>query len=173
MIALHYKDFQGSVDFEDGRLVIQILHIDDLITTEIDSAAAAQGAFEELVDDYVETCKQLGKEPCKPFKGSFNVRIAPELHRQVAMAAVDSGCESMNAWVEASLAVSVERQKAKKALFNREFALRVLGREPETVVYRRVEAVRHVGHIGDRLKAAGLRPPPFFRTERSEQERVN
>jgi|GEM_PF-6626504 len=28
MTVLKYKDFQGSVSFEDGTLVAQILHID-------------------------------------------------------------------------------------------------------------------------------------------------
>jgi hypothetical protein len=31
MTVLKYKDFQGSVCFEDGTLVLRILHIDDLI----------------------------------------------------------------------------------------------------------------------------------------------
>ena len=53
MTTLQYKGFHGSVEFEDSRLVIQILHIDDIIATEIDSASAAQTAFEELVDDYL------------------------------------------------------------------------------------------------------------------------
>jgi len=39
---LKYKDYQGSVSFEDGKLLVQILHIDDFITTECDSAAGAQ-----------------------------------------------------------------------------------------------------------------------------------
>jgi predicted HicB family RNase H-like nuclease len=115
MTALHYKGFQGSVEFEDGRLVIRILHIDDLIATEIDSASQAQSAFEELVDDYVATCEELGKEPCKPFKGSFNIRIPPELHRQAAIAAADAN-ESLNAWITAAIKAHSERQKTKKAL---------------------------------------------------------
>jgi predicted HicB family RNase H-like nuclease len=112
MSALRYKDFQGSVDFEDDRLIIRILHIDDLVTTEIDSASTAQAAFAELVEDYLGTCVELGKQPCKPFKGSFNVRVIPELHRQVAMAAAEVG-ESMNAWISNALEPRIERQRAK------------------------------------------------------------
>jgi len=41
MTVLKYKDFQGSVSFEDGTLVAQILHVDDLIVAEC---------------DYLETC---------------------------------------------------------------------------------------------------------------------
>jgi predicted HicB family RNase H-like nuclease len=67
---LHYREFKGSVEFEDSLLVIKILHIDDLITTEITDASHAQAAFEELVEDYLASCAEFRKEP---FKGSFNV----------------------------------------------------------------------------------------------------
>jgi predicted HicB family RNase H-like nuclease len=115
MSVLRYKDYQGSVDFEDDRLIIRILHIDDFITTEIDSASKAQAAFAELVDDYLTTCADLGKEPCRPFKGSFNIRVSPELHRQVAMAAAEAN-ESMNAWIAKALEGHVAHQKAMKTV---------------------------------------------------------
>jgi predicted HicB family RNase H-like nuclease len=98
MTVLRYKDYQGAVTFEDGHLVIQILHIDDLITTECDRASDAQKAFEELVEDYLATCAELKKEPSKPFKGSFNIRISPALHKRVAMVAAERD-ESLNALV--------------------------------------------------------------------------
>ena len=115
MSTLRYKDFQGAVDFDGDRLVIRILHIDDFVTTEIDSASTAQPAFEELVDDYLATCEELGKLPGRPFKGSFNVRVTPELHRQVAMAAAEFG-ESMNTWVSKALEARIERQNAKTTM---------------------------------------------------------
>ena len=45
-------------------------------------------AFQEAVEDYIATCKELGKEPEKTYKGSFNVRIPSELHRQAAQHAI-------------------------------------------------------------------------------------
>jgi predicted HicB family RNase H-like nuclease len=115
--TLKYKDYQGSVSFEDGQLIIQILHIDDFITTECDSASGAQQAFEALVEDYVETCKAMEKEPSKPFKGTFNVRISPNLHRIIAMAAMDAD-ETMNAWIANALQEKVDRQKSAKRIFD-------------------------------------------------------
>lgn len=161
MSALNYKEFQGSVEFEDGRLLIRILHIDDLVTTEIDSAAQAQAAFEELVDDYVQTCTELNKEPCKPFKGTFNVRISPELHRQVAMAAADSG-QFMNGWIADALEYAVARQKAQKAKVSAKFALRVIGHEVSETGYRLIETINsrdlerrlHQAFPLDRLQSA-------------------
>jgi len=139
MTALHYKEFQGSVEFEDGKLVVQILHIDDSISTTVDSASQAQAAFEELVDDYLETCAAVGKEPCKPFKGSFNVRIEPELHRQIAMASVESR-QTMNAWVATALQTRVERQKEKKA--DRLLVLGLIGREVVSENYTLVKTLQ-------------------------------
>ena len=43
--------------------------------------------FANCIDNYLDLCKKLGKEPQKEFKGSFNVRIPSELHRQIAMQA--------------------------------------------------------------------------------------
>jgi predicted HicB family RNase H-like nuclease len=110
MSALRYGDYQGAVTYEDGRLVIQILHIEDTITTECDSASQAQAAFEELVKDYLATCEQVGKEPSKPFKGSFNVRVSPALHKAAAMAAAEQD-ESLNSFVCRALECLIEKEK--------------------------------------------------------------
>ena len=37
------------------------------------------------VEDYLVLCKEAGKEPQKTFKGSFNIRISPELHKAAAI----------------------------------------------------------------------------------------
>lgn len=102
MTVLRHNDYQGSVEFDSGSLIVRILHIDDFITTEVDSASQAQAAFVELVDDYVQSCLEVGREPCKPFKGSFNVRVTPKLHKQVAQAAAQDG-ESLNSYVVSAI----------------------------------------------------------------------
>jgi len=48
-------------------------------------------AFEEAVDDYLELCEQEGKEPEIPFKGSFNDRTGPDLHRKAMLLAKSKG----------------------------------------------------------------------------------
>lgn len=113
MKVLTYKDFQGSVEYEDGRLVIQVLHIDDTVVDEVVDASAAQQAFEDLVEDYLETCRAVGKEPCRPFKGSFNVRLAPDLHKAAAMAAAARGV-SLNQWVASAIARALEESSDKR-----------------------------------------------------------
>lgn len=36
--------------------------------------------FHEVVDEYLELCVAQGIQPEKAYKGSFNVRISPELY---------------------------------------------------------------------------------------------
>jgi predicted HicB family RNase H-like nuclease len=95
---LNYKSYQGSIEYEDGQLIIQLLHIDDFITTTCDSAGQAEVTFHELVEDYLATCEETGRAPDKPYKGSLNIRMMPELHRRAAMAAASAGV-SLNAWI--------------------------------------------------------------------------
>ena len=44
-------------------------------------------SFVEAVDDYLETCRELEKEPNRFYKGVFNVRTSKELHRDLAVMA--------------------------------------------------------------------------------------
>ena len=60
-------------------------------------------AFEEAVDDYLQTCKQTGKAPQKPYSGKIMLRVPPELHARVAIIAEAHG-KSLNLWVTDLLA---------------------------------------------------------------------
>ncbi|MBK7214276.1 MAG: type II toxin-antitoxin system HicB family antitoxin [Bacteroidales bacterium] len=93
MNTLSYKDYIGSVSFsaEDEVFYGKIEHINDLITFESDNAHDLKKAFEEAVDDYLEVCNQKGVLPEKPFRGSFNVRLKPALHKQAYLKALQSG----------------------------------------------------------------------------------
>ncbi|WP_095052223.1 type II toxin-antitoxin system HicB family antitoxin [Pseudomonas sp. Irchel s3b2] len=84
--TLEYKGFQGSVDFDtqSEEMYGKILHINDLVTYEADSFKELRKAFEESVEDYLDTCAQLGVEPEKPFSGSFNVRVGVYIHKELS-----------------------------------------------------------------------------------------
>lgn len=95
MNSFKYKGFIGSISAsaEDNCLYGKIEFINDLITYEAETVPELKKAFQRAVDDYLETCKSLGKDPEKPFKGSFNIRLGPELHREAALFAREN---SMN-----------------------------------------------------------------------------
>ena len=104
MNTITYKDYIGSISFsaEDEAFYGKIEHINDLITFESDNAHDLKKAFEVAVDDYLLFCKEKGVEPDKPFKGSFNVRIKPHLHKLACQRAIQQGM-SLNKFIETSL----------------------------------------------------------------------
>lgn len=93
MDILKYKDYEGTAELDMSRGVCRgkVLFIDDLVTYEAASPVNLQREFEAAVDDYLETCEQVGKEPQRTFRGQFNVRVAPELHRAASLRAVTEG----------------------------------------------------------------------------------
>lgn len=83
---LEYKGYYAEVHFnsEDEVFYGKIIGINDLVSFEGTSVKQLKKEFQEAVEDYLVTCKELGKEPEKTYKGTFNVRISSELHRQAA-----------------------------------------------------------------------------------------
>ena len=104
MSMLSYKGYQGSVIFSDEDSVFhgKILAISDRITYEGESVESIRISFQEAVDDYLDVCALLGKEPEKVYKGSFNVRIAPVLHKHLAVYAAANG-KTLNSTVEEAI----------------------------------------------------------------------
>lgn len=91
MDILKYKEYEGTAELDMTRWVCRgrILFINDLVTYEAASPAKLKKEFEAAVDDYIKTCKDLGREPQKPLKGQFNVRIPPDLHKAAVLLALD------------------------------------------------------------------------------------
>ena len=73
-----------------------------MISFEGDSVSTITKDFHDAIDEYLDFCKENNIEPEKPFKGSFNIRIAPELHRQLAMYSSSHG-RSLNSTVEEAI----------------------------------------------------------------------
>lgn len=101
---LVYKSFIGSVHFQadDETFFGRIEGITDLITFEGESVRELKTAFEEAVEDYIELCESIGKAPYKSFKGSFNIRINPHLHRKAFEKATVKGM-TLNQFVQAAI----------------------------------------------------------------------
>ncbi|MBE0503394.1 MAG: type II toxin-antitoxin system HicB family antitoxin [Desulfuromonadales bacterium] len=105
---IKHKGYFGSVHYNsDDRIFYgKIEFIRSLVSYEGQDADSLESAFHEAVDDYLATCAELGCEPEKPFKGSFNVRIAPELHERVMIAASQHGM-TLNRFVAETLSQAV------------------------------------------------------------------
>jgi predicted HicB family RNase H-like nuclease len=110
--ALTYKNYIGTVEFDGENELFfgSVYGINDLITFEGQSVSELKRAFEEAVDDYLETCKSIGKEPNKIYKGSFNVRVTTELHRQSALLAAQKKI-SLNDFVKWALSYAIAHEE--------------------------------------------------------------
>ncbi len=106
--TLDYKGYIGSIEYspDDKCFFGKLEMIDDLMTFEADNVKELEANFQNAVDEYLETCEALGREPQKVYKGVFNVRIEPELHRKVYQEAVKAGV-SLNSFVRQALSKEV------------------------------------------------------------------
>lgn len=105
---LKYKNYMGSVEYsaEDDCLFGKVIGIRGLISYEGNSLDELKSDFHQAVDDYLQMCKKEKKQPETAFKGSFNVRIDPELHRNIAIKAKELNM-SLNAFVKQALVHSL------------------------------------------------------------------
>ena len=105
---LNYKGYMGSIELqlEDDKLYGKLLFIRDLVTYEADTLAQLKKEYHASVDAYLEDCKALGRDPDKPFKGTFNVRIPPELHRKIVLSSTG---KSLNQFVREALEEKLEQ----------------------------------------------------------------
>lgn len=106
---MEYKGYIGHVEFDDEAEIFhgEVINTRDVITFQGKTVDEIKQAFRDSVEDYLEYCAKLGQPPEKPFTGKFMLRIPPELHRKIYVAAKQSG-ESLNAWIKEQLAHSVE-----------------------------------------------------------------
>jgi len=111
--VLCHRDFIGSVHFSapDDCFFGKIEGIDDLVTFEGRSVAELTSAFKEAVADYLEICKQTGKPAHKTYRGSFNIRIPPKLHKQAVRKSLLMGI-SLNQLVQRAIEKEIDGDAA-------------------------------------------------------------
>ena len=109
--TIEYKNYVGSVEFSesDGVFFGKVMGIRAMISYEGTTAKELVEDFHCAVDDYLALCAAEGKEPERAYKGSFNVRVSPELHKQAVIYA-SSHQMSLNSLVESALRQSLSSQ---------------------------------------------------------------
>lgn len=112
METLSYKGYICSLHYskEDKTFWGRVEMIRSLVTFEAQNATEPESAFQEAVDDYLDTCKIQNISPEKPFKGVFNIRIKPELHKAAYEESLKTGI-SLNKFVEMSIANTLYSHK--------------------------------------------------------------
>ncbi len=101
---LSYKNYNGTVKYskEDGCLFGKVIGIKSLLSYEGNSVKELEQDFQTVIDEYLNDCRERNMEPEQPYKGTFNVRISPELHRNIAVYAMEHG-KTLNAAVEEAI----------------------------------------------------------------------
>lgn len=99
MSAMSYKGQTARIEFSqaDNLFVGRLLGITDVVGFHADNVTGLHAAFEDAVDDYLETCAKIGKAPQTVASGKLMLRVAPEVHSAALIAAQASGI-SLNQW---------------------------------------------------------------------------
>ena len=107
MTAMIYKGFAATVEFDpqDVLFVGRVAGLNDVVGFHASDADQLIEAFHEAVDDYLQTCAHVGKQPEKPYSGKLMFRVDPEVHAKAALAAALNG-KSLNTWAEEVLRVA-------------------------------------------------------------------
>lgn len=105
---LRYKGYSARPEYSAGDRIFygKILGISDLVDFQSENAKDLEEEFHKAVDDYLEFCAEIGKQPQKEYSGLFNVRISPELHREVSVFAQAEGV-TLNKAVEQAIRAMV------------------------------------------------------------------
>lgn len=104
MNTMTYQGYEAIIEYDEEAELFhgEVMNLRDVITFQGQSVGDLKKAFAESVEDYLAFCQERGEAPEKPYSGQFVVRVAPPLHRAVALAARKAG-QSLNKWVAASL----------------------------------------------------------------------
>ena len=86
---MEYKGYHAKIEYsdEDKTFVGRVLGINDFLVFEGNTVQELTEMFHNSIDDYLAVCAEIGKSPEREYKGSFNVRLSPELHKQAFLAA--------------------------------------------------------------------------------------
>ncbi|MEG1092163.1 MAG: type II toxin-antitoxin system HicB family antitoxin [Clostridia bacterium] len=85
--TMEYKGYVGSVEFSeaDGLFFGKVMGVRSLISYEGTTAKDLVEDFHNAVDDYLALCCDRKEAPEKAYKGSFNIRVSPELHKRAVI----------------------------------------------------------------------------------------
>ena len=99
--TMAYRGYAARIEYDDDDRIFtgRIAGIRDGVRFHADSVDGLRQAFHDAVEDYLETCAKIGKEPQKAYSGGVMFRVSPETHRKASLAAELSG-KSLNQWPE-------------------------------------------------------------------------
>jgi predicted HicB family RNase H-like nuclease len=110
MNVMRYNGYQARIEYDprDNIFVGHVLGVADGISFHGETVAELTADFHAAIDHYLEDCRKTGRTPEKPASGKLMLRIRPEVHAAVGIAAAASG-QSINQWADEALAQASQR----------------------------------------------------------------
>lgn len=108
---LEYKRYIAQLDFdlEDGIIIGKVTNTKDIISFHASNLPDIKQAFKDIIDTYLKACEEEGIKPSKSYSGRFNLRITPDLHRELSIEAAQDGV-SLNDLTEQLLKSSLSNK---------------------------------------------------------------
>ncbi|TAM25882.1 MAG: type II toxin-antitoxin system HicB family antitoxin [Candidimonas sp.] len=99
--SMTYKGYSARVEFDphDNIFIGRVLGMADSISFHGDTVANLAQDFHQAVDHYLADCAKTNRNPQKPASGKLMLRIRPEVHAAVSIAASAAG-KSINQWAD-------------------------------------------------------------------------
>ncbi|MDR0442823.1 MAG: type II toxin-antitoxin system HicB family antitoxin [Treponema sp.] len=84
---MEYKGYIGTLEYDAKAKIFHgdIINTRDVITFQGTTVDEIERAFRDSIDDYITWCEEEGVSPEKPYSGKFNIRLSPELHKEIAI----------------------------------------------------------------------------------------
>jgi predicted HicB family RNase H-like nuclease len=103
-----YKGYTARIEYDgdDQLLVGRVLGVRDIISFHGETVRETESAFHAAIEDYLADCAEQGITPEKPASGRLLLRVPPEVHAAVSVAAQASG-KSINQWATEALRQAV------------------------------------------------------------------
>lgn len=90
---MKYKGYRAAISYDEhDRIFIgEVFGVSDSLNFHGYSIDELEKSFHDCIENYLEMCARIGKEPQKEFSGSFNVRTSPSLHAKAAEYGAENG----------------------------------------------------------------------------------
>jgi predicted HicB family RNase H-like nuclease len=101
---MRYKGYIGKVEYDADAKIFhgEVIGLRDVITFQGTTVKEIEKAFKDSVDDYLEWCQERNEKPEKTFSGNIRLRMASELHANLALEAARRGL-SLNEFINEKL----------------------------------------------------------------------
>ena len=104
MNVMTVEDFHATIEFDPDLDLFrgEILGLNGGADFYGKNPKELRAEFKRSLQTFLEVCKEKGIEPRRHFSGKFNLRISPDLHEKLAIAAQAQG-KSINTLAQEAL----------------------------------------------------------------------